>query len=60
MAVKAVHLEVVSDMTTKKFLEALQRFVARRGLISHVYSDNGTTFVGATNQLKRDAIIWQQ
>ena len=29
---KAVHIEIVSDLTTEAFLTALKRFVARRGL----------------------------
>ncbi|XP_011700862.1 PREDICTED: uncharacterized protein LOC105457721 [Wasmannia auropunctata] len=52
MAIKAVHLEIVSDLSSDGFLAALRRFVARRGLPAHVYSDNGTNFVGANNQLK--------
>ncbi|KYN05838.1 hypothetical protein ALC62_03227 [Cyphomyrmex costatus] len=52
MSIKAVHLEVVSDLTSEGFLAALRRFVARRGLPEHIYSDNGTNFKGANNQLK--------
>ncbi|XP_018312448.1 uncharacterized protein, partial [Mycetomoellerius zeteki] len=52
MAIKAVHLEIVSDLTSEGFLAALRRFIARRGLPEHIYSDNGTNFVGANNQLK--------
>lgn len=52
MTIKAIHLEVVSDLTSDGFLAALRRFAARRGLPEHVYSDNGTNFVGANNQLK--------
>lgn len=52
MSIKAIHLEVVSDLTTDGFLAALRRFVARRGLPQHIYSDNGTNFVGANNQLR--------
>lgn len=52
MAVKAVHLEVVSDLTTDGFLAAFRRFIARRGIPAHVYSDNGTNFRGADNHLK--------
>lgn len=52
MAVKAVHLEVVSDLTSEGFLAALRRFVARRGVPGHIFSDNGTNFVGANNSLK--------
>ncbi|XP_049871181.1 uncharacterized protein LOC126370387 [Pectinophora gossypiella] len=51
MTTKAIHLEVVSDMTSESFLAAFKRFVARRGHIAEVWSDNGTTFVGAARQL---------
>jgi len=50
--VKAVHLEYVSDLTTDAFLAALQRFVARRGVPNDIYTDCGTNFVGASNQLR--------
>ncbi|XP_015367520.1 PREDICTED: uncharacterized protein LOC107164278 [Diuraphis noxia] len=49
--VKAVHLEVVSDLSTKAFLAALDRFVARRGIPTDIYTDCGTNFVGAARQL---------
>lgn len=52
MSIKAVHLEVVSDLTSDGFIAALKRFAARRGLPERIYSDNGTNFVGANNQLK--------
>ncbi|XP_076660298.1 uncharacterized protein LOC143363618 [Halictus rubicundus] len=48
---KAIHLEVVSDMTTEAFVAALKRFIARRGICKNIYSDNGTNFVGANNDL---------
>jgi hypothetical protein len=41
IAVKAIHLEVVSDLTTDAFLNAFKRFIGRRGKPSNVYSDNG-------------------
>ncbi|XP_024879015.1 uncharacterized protein LOC112459229 [Temnothorax curvispinosus] len=49
---KAVHLEAVSDYSADAFLAAFRRFVSRRGLCRAVYSDCGTNFVGADNQLK--------
>lgn len=50
---KAVHLEIVSELSTESFLAALTRFVSRRGLCTDVYSDCGTNFVGANNQLRK-------
>ena len=49
---RACHLEVVSDLSTTAFLACLRRFVSWRGLPHHVYSDNGSNFVGANNRLK--------
>ncbi|XP_062549772.1 uncharacterized protein LOC134214408 isoform X2 [Armigeres subalbatus] len=49
---KAVHIELVCDLTTAKFIQALRRFVSRRGLCHEIYSDNGRNFVGAANELK--------
>uniref|UniRef100_A0A2S2PC01 Integrase catalytic domain-containing protein n=1 Tax=Schizaphis graminum TaxID=13262 RepID=A0A2S2PC01_SCHGA len=51
-SIKAVHLEVVSDLSTDAFLAAFDRFVGRRGLPSDVYSDCGTNFIGADKQLQ--------
>lgn len=51
MSVKAVHIEVVTELSTDAFLAAFDRFVARRGLPTDVYSDCGTNFIGANKQL---------
>lgn len=53
MIVKAVHIEVVSDLSTEAFLAALHRFVSRRGLPTDIYSDCGTNFRGANHDLRR-------
>lgn len=53
MATRAVHIEAVSDLTTEGFLAAFKRFVARRGRCNHLWSDNGTNFVGASRELKK-------
>ncbi|XP_066248815.1 uncharacterized protein [Euwallacea similis] len=51
LATKAVHSEVIMDLTSDGFLSMLKRFVSRRGLCSHIYSDNATNFVGCNNEL---------
>ncbi|XP_031352596.1 uncharacterized protein LOC116177688 [Photinus pyralis] len=52
-AVKAIHLEVLSDMTTQNFLAGLKRFISRRGKPSKIYCDNGGTFVGSNLELNK-------
>lgn len=49
---KAVHLELVSDLTSASFILALKRFMSRRGKPTRIYSDNGTNFVGANTELR--------
>ena len=48
---KAVHIEVVTSLTTEAFLAALRRFIARRGKPRTICSDNVTNFQGAANEL---------
>lgn len=52
MVTKAVHLELVSSLSTPAFLACFKRFISRRGCPSKMYSDNGTNFLGASNQIK--------
>lgn len=47
-----MHLELVSSLSTDAFIAALARFVARRGVCAHMFSDNGTNFVGADRILQ--------
>ncbi|XP_066589589.1 uncharacterized protein [Prorops nasuta] len=49
---KALHLEIVTDLSKDSFIAALRRFVSRRGKPANLHSDNGTSFVGAHNELK--------
>jgi len=51
-ATKAIHIELVGDLTTESFLNAMRRFVSRCGNVSDIYSDNATNFVGANCRLR--------
>src|SRR5207237_1448031 len=46
---RAVHLELVTSLSTEEFILALIRFIGRRGRPSVIHSDNGTNFAGASN-----------
>lgn len=60
MRFKAVHLELVSGMDSDSFIAALTRFInLRAGCVRHMYSDNGTNFVGAARELQEAAESWQ-
>nr|XP_012135024.1 PREDICTED: uncharacterized protein LOC105661809 [Megachile rotundata] len=50
-ATKAIHIELAIDLSTNAFINCLRRFVARRGCCQHIFSDNGTNFIGAKNRL---------
>lgn len=47
LATKAIHLEAVYDLRTSNFLQSFKQFLSRRGVVSEMYSDNGTNFIGA-------------
>ena len=52
LTVKAVHLELISDLTTDAFIACLRRFISRRGIPSLIRSDHGSNFVGAAREIK--------
>ena len=52
MTTRAVHLEVACSLETSSFIDALRRFMARRGKVELLQSDNGTNLVGACRELK--------
>ncbi|CAK1589898.1 unnamed protein product [Parnassius mnemosyne] len=54
MSIKAIHLELVSDLTSEAFIGAFRRFVSRRGRCAHLWSDQGRTFIAANRELSED------
>lgn len=56
LVTRALHLELVSDMSTEEFLLALRRFVALRGTPDEIFSDNALQFKTASATLD---LVWK-
>ena len=55
-----MHIEVASDLSTDIFINALKRFIARRGQPDEIFNDNGTKFVGGKRVLCKSLKSLQQ
>ena len=53
LTTRAVHIELVGNLSTDNFKLALRRFISRRGHPKSVFSDNGTNFTGAERELAK-------
>lgn len=52
LTVRAVHIEVASSLDTDSCIHALRWFIARRGQVRLIRSDNGTNFVGTEREVR--------
>jgi len=52
-ASRAVHIETADSLETDSFMNALRRFIARRGPVREIRSYQGTNIVGAQTELKK-------
>eukprot|EP00731_Ephydatia_muelleri_P009492 Em0005g78a len=50
---RAIHLELIPDMTTETFIRCFRRFTCRRGTPTRIVSDNSKTFKAASKELAR-------
>lgn len=50
MCSRAVHIEMLDDLTTDAFINALRSFIAIRGAVRQIRCDQGTNFVGARRE----------
>ena len=60
LVTRAIHIEVSYTLDTDSFINALERFIARRGKPRVIRSDNGSNFVSAQAELKRAIKEWNQ
>ena len=50
---RAVHLEVISDLTEESFLQAFCRFVSRRSLPATMIFHNASTYLSAASEIEQ-------
>ena len=54
LSLRAVHIEVLRDMSADSFMNAFRCLIAVRGAVRSIYCDQGTNFIGAKNELDRN------
>ena len=50
MSSRAIHIEIAESLDTSSCINAIHRFISRRGPVREIISDNGTNFVGANRE----------
>ena len=53
IASRAVHIEVADSLETDSFINAVRRFICRRGSVREIRCNRGTNFIGAEAELKK-------
>ena len=57
---RTIHIEVANSLDTDSFINALRRFIARRGSPEEIRSDNGGNFVKGERELREAVEDWNQ
>ena len=60
LTTRAVHVEIAHSLDTDSFLNALIRFISRRGRPKKMFSDNGTNLKSGERELKQSIAQWNQ
>ncbi|CAB4014860.1 Tyrosine kinase receptor Cad96Ca, partial [Paramuricea clavata] len=60
LVIRAVHIEISHSLDTDSFILALRRFLARRGQVKELRSDNGTNFTSGEKELREAISNWNQ
>ena len=58
MCTRGVHIEMIDDMTSDAFINGLRCFIAVRGYVAEIRCDQGTNFIGASNELRKGVMSY--
>ncbi|XP_052245685.1 uncharacterized protein LOC127854664 [Dreissena polymorpha] len=56
LSIRAIHIELIEEISSSEFINALRRFVSIRGQVVEIRYDRGTNFIGATENLNIRAV----
>lgn len=57
---RAIHLEMLEDLSANSFINGVECFLAIRGLVQEIRFDQGTNFVGAASDFSRALLEMKQ
>ncbi|XP_061191617.1 uncharacterized protein LOC133199804 [Saccostrea echinata] len=60
MKTRAIHIEIIEEMSSSSFINALRRFISIRGPLKEIRSDRGTNFLGALDDIKAEAVYTEK
>ena len=60
LVTRAVHSEICHQLDTDSTLQAIRRFIARRGKPTAIWSDNGRSFTAAEKELRELLVVLKQ
>ena len=60
LTLRAVHIEVTHSLSTDSFLNALMRFMGRRGKPEKIFSDQGGSFVAGEREIRESIDMFNE
>lgn len=60
LTIRAIHIEIAHSLNTDSCIMCLRNFIARRGTPLEIFSDNGSNFHGANNELQKALLQFQE
>jgi len=60
LSTRAIHLKMAFSLNSDSSINAIRRFICRRGYVKVIWSDNGTNLIGSSRELKDKINKWNQ
>ena len=60
LSTRAIHIKIAHSLDVNSFINAMRRFIARRGRPKIIYSDNGTNLTAGERELRASLETWEK